>query len=65
VKQNAPETPSKNIQAEVHAMDVLSMAASGSMPDSYWHTDSRITRALATLTWSVEQAQQWAREDNG
>ena len=42
------------------AKDVLTMAANGGMPDAYWHTDSRITRAIEQLGWTVEQARDWA-----
>jgi hypothetical protein len=31
------------------ARDVLSLADVGGMPDSYWQTDSRVTRARAVL----------------
>lgn len=43
--------------AQQLATDVLSMAASGNMPDSYWHTDRRIFRACQALGASVEEAQ--------
>jgi hypothetical protein len=42
------------------AKDVLLMAASGGMPDSYWHTDSRIKRACKVLGWTADQARSWA-----
>lgn len=44
------------------AEDVLSLAESAAMPDSYWQHDSRIQRALRYLSmedWSREQVQEW------
>lgn len=43
------------------AKDVLTMAASGGMPDTFWQTDSRISRACAVLQVSPECARRWAR----
>jgi hypothetical protein len=43
------------------AKDVLMMAASGGMPDSFWMTDKRIERACATLKWTPEKAREWAQ----
>lgn len=42
------------------ARDVLTMAANGGMPDTYWHTDSRIKRACNVLGWSIIDAREWA-----
>lgn len=42
------------------AESVLSMAASGSMPDTFWHTDSRIILACQVLDLTPEQAREWA-----
>lgn len=42
------------------AKNVLSLAAQGGMPDTYWHTDSRIRRACKVLNWTPEQARTWA-----
>lgn len=39
-------------EAEQLVRDVISMAESGGMPDSYMETDSRIARARATLAKS-------------
>jgi hypothetical protein len=50
-------TPSR-----VLAKDVLMMARIGGMPDTYWHSDSRITRARSELGWTVEQAMVWTNE---
>lgn len=44
------------------AKDVLLMAATGNMPDSFWYTDKRILRACAALKWEPGSARQWARE---
>jgi hypothetical protein len=48
--------------ARVLAVDVLAMAQAGGMPDSYWHTDRRIERALNALDLTADEAQQidWA-----
>lgn len=45
------------------ALDVLTLAADGGMPDSFWHTDSRIIRATDELGWTVEAARAWAQGD--
>lgn len=45
------------------AKDVLAVAASGGMPDTFWWTDSRIARAREALGWTVEKAQEWARKE--
>jgi len=44
------------------AKDVLTMAANGGMPDSFWLTDQRIARAAAELRMTSEQAREWAHE---
>ncbi len=52
------EAAAKRLMAERRrlARDVLTMAALGSMPDSYWLTDSIIGRACKVLGWSRERA---------
>ena len=45
------------------AKDVLTMAADGSMPDTYWHTDGRILRACNVLGWSIIDARTWAEKN--
>lgn len=40
------------------ARDVLSMAATGGMPDSFWLTDTRIERACAVLGLSPAEARE-------
>lgn len=42
------------------AWDVLLMAHEGGMPDTYWHTDSRIARACRILNYTPDQAREWA-----
>lgn len=42
--------------------DVLTMAANGGMPDTYWHTDSRIQRACNVLGIGPNEARAWAEE---
>lgn len=37
------------------ALDVLSMASAGGMPDSYWLTDERIGRACSVLGVTPEE----------
>jgi hypothetical protein len=44
------------------AKDVLTLAADGGMPDTFWLTDSRIERACTGLGWTPEQARTWARK---
>lgn len=53
-------SPSWSI-AHQHALDVLTMAETGGMPDTYWATDGRITRARATLKLTVAGARSLAR----
>lgn len=50
------------ISPEKLAKDVLSMAASGGMPDSFWQTDSRIGRACQVLNMTPDAARQWAQQ---
>lgn len=45
------------------ARDVLTMAANGGMPDTYWHTDSRIQRACKVLGIGPNEARAWAYEN--
>jgi len=45
------------------AKDVLSVAASGGMPDSVWATDERVQRACTFLGWDYTRAREWAREN--
>ena len=45
------------------AKAVLTIAADGGMPDSYWATDSRITMACEVLGWTSERARVWASEE--
>jgi hypothetical protein len=42
------------------AESVLSIAASGGMPDTFWQTDSRIALACQVLDWTPDQAREWA-----
>ena len=42
------------------AKDVLTMAATGCMPDTYWWTDQRIQRAIEVLDVPVPVAKRWA-----
>lgn len=44
------------------AMDILTLAYTGGMPDSYWHTDVRIYRACRVLGIKPEDAQDVARK---
>jgi hypothetical protein len=44
----------------VLARAVLTMAAAGGMPDTFWHTDSRIALACQTLGWDPDHARDWA-----
>lgn len=45
------------------AKDVLSLAATAGMPDTYWATDHRIDRACTVLGWTPNEAREWA--ENG
>jgi hypothetical protein len=45
------------------ARDVLTMAANGHMPDTYWLSDSRISRAAKVLGLSNEDAREWAQQE--
>jgi hypothetical protein len=45
------------------ARDVLTMAANGHMPDTYWLSDTRISRAAKVLGLSNEDAREWAQEE--
>lgn len=47
-------------RARQHAKDVLLLAASAGMPDTFWWTDSRVQRAIATLDTNVYAARRWA-----
>ena len=49
--------------SNVLAHDVLSMAASGEMPDTFWQTDQRVLRACEALDISPENARNWAQEN--
>lgn len=42
------------------AKDVLLIAAAGGMPDTYWHTDTRVLRALETLGVLPSVGRRWA-----
>lgn len=42
--------------AEQLARDVISLAAAGGMPDSFWGTDSRIARACEVLGITTDEA---------
>lgn len=54
------ETADSGPTREGLAKAVLSMAASGGMPDSFWLSDGRILDALLVLDWTPAQAQEWA-----
>lgn len=43
------------------AKDVLTMAAAGGMPDSFWYTDQRIQRAVEALGTTTPAALRWAQ----
>jgi len=45
------------------AEDVLTMAMDGHMPNSYWYSDSRITRAIAILDITPDEAYLWAERN--
>jgi hypothetical protein len=45
------------------ARDVLTMAANGHMPDTYWLSDRRISRAAKVLGLSNEDAREWAEQE--
>lgn len=45
------------------AIDVLTLAADGGMPDTFWHTDSRVQRACAALRWTPDEAREWVRHE--
>lgn len=44
------------------ARDVLTMAANGGMPATFWHTDIRIQRACTVLDIGSGEARAWAYE---
>lgn len=41
------------------AKDILTLAASGGMPDTFWQTDQRIERACVVLGWTPEKAREY------
>lgn len=43
------------------ARDVLTMAADGGTPDTFWQTDARILRAADYLMIEVDAAREWAQ----
>lgn len=45
------------------ARNVLSIAASGGMPDTFWQTDSRILSACKVLSLTPTEAREWAEEN--
>lgn len=45
-------------QSKQLAQDVISMAQSGGMPDSWWLTDTRIARACKVLGITPEKARE-------
>lgn len=47
--------------SEEQARNVLSMAASGGMPDTFWQSDRRIASACKVLGWTVEEGREWAQ----
>lgn len=53
-------SPVFNERTKQHAKDVLLLAASAGMPDTFWWTDSRVQRAIATLDTNVYAARRWA-----
>ena len=50
-----------NPDHEFCAKDVLTMAANGGMPESFWYTDERIARAALVLGWSPMECYHWAQ----
>ncbi len=48
---------------EAQARNVLSIAASGGMPDTFWQTDSRILSACEELGCTPTEARLWAEEN--
>lgn len=44
------------------ALDVLTMAVVGGMPDTYWLTDSRVARACDVLEVPIQIGRQIAEE---
>jgi hypothetical protein len=51
-------------QLEQLARDVIAMAQAGSMPDTYWHSDSRISRACDVLGISPDEARDMEFDDD-
>jgi ribonuclease HI len=48
--------PSMEETVEQLALDVISLAITGGMPETYWASDSRVARACAILNLTVEEA---------
>lgn len=46
------------------ARDVIAMAQAGGMPDTYWLSDSRISRACDVLGITPEQAREMEFDDD-
>lgn len=51
-----------NPDFEFIAKDVLTMAATGGMPNTFWYTDERIARACEALGWNRREARTWAQQ---
>ena len=67
-ENDAQRTHYEVVEVEAHhqlARDVLTMAASGGMPDTYWHSDTRISRACEVLGITPDQAREMADDLNG
>jgi hypothetical protein len=45
------------------ARDVLTLAVHGHMPDTYWLSDRRVSRAAQVLGLSNEEAREWAEQE--
>jgi hypothetical protein len=56
--------PTVPVDREQLARDVIALAQVGGMPDTYWLTDSRISRACAVLGITPEEAREMELPDD-
>lgn len=45
------------------AKAILTLAAAGGMPDTFWSSDSRIQLACEVLGWDYEVGRAWGRDN--
>lgn len=60
----AAQAANEPIDREQLARDVIALAQVGGMPDSYWLSDSRVSRACAVLGITPEEAREMELPDD-